>query len=343
MAVTQVSLREDPVGQLLDVLKFLKSSKQQKEIAEKERESRELYYNVMGRQVSLAEKRHEDTKEMQRRLDTAKAAGLEADTTMLQERLRGFKEMTDEEVKSLYMTDAILKSARAQSLALQAEVNQLKTGLAIAEQRRRMQADVESRIGKATELIDDIGLPSETQILYQQELTGILRSKYAAKDPNSFKDAAKLESDLYKSMRVDIAKERERILKLEVDKEKRGEKAKVVDTRSTALLRYGEIPNKTKYEFGSLQEVETAQANFMPSPEVRQVYYNPVGQAWLWPREDFTGRIIPVAYQKAGYKYMTENRAKRLKVHDAWKAAGKTAPTRPEVNISDMTLQEIIK
>jgi hypothetical protein len=181
--------------------------------------------------------------------------------------------------------------------------------------RNNVMAQEQIRKGIDTEIdaVYNSGASADDKLLLGGELKTTLTAMAQGKfDPNTMRTPGDIRMDL----RDSIAKERERQLSEQVDKEKRAASTKATGTRETASLRY-EL-DEGAYEFGSLQEVKTARANLQRPPEVRSVYYD--GRGWgVATMKDKTGMKVPSGkFQVAGYKLMTRKRATELDLQDEW-------------------------
>lgn len=216
---------------------------------------------------------------------------------------------------------------------LRSQVDALRTHISVSDAMNRQRAailkDIDSEIGAIYGTKD---LPADMKILFGKEMKDTLSSIASGEfDPNTMRDP----TEIRMNMAEEMSKERDRVLELELGKEKREEEAKARGFREKEALSY-EV-TKEKYEYGSLLETETARENLQRAPEVRYVYYDPAGWG-VRERKGPTGLRIPPAYQGAGYKLMTEKRAKELDVHDEWLAAGDKA-----IDLGKTSVQDLLK
>ena len=205
-----------------------------------------------------------------------------------------------------------LRSASAEANAARQETQLLRTHIATIDATRR---SIESEINA---IYSADNLPSDLKIGFGREMKESLTALSVDRfDPSTMRPPVDIRID----MREAIETERARVLEEQIGKEERTFEARAEAARETASLKY-EI-DKNNYEFGSLQEVETARENRQAPPEVRQVYYDAPGTGLAWARKDKSGKRVPKGpYQKGGYKWMTESRAEELGMHAEWLAAG---------------------
>ncbi len=211
---------------------------------------------------------------------------------------------------------------------MSAESNMLRTQMSV-------QKNIRDSIDKGQDAIYSIeNLPADLKLMYGREmkntLTGIAIGKF---DPNTMRTPVQIQE----SIREGIEKERDRLLSVKVEGEQRVAETKAKGARESTAAQFE--TDKEEFEFGSLQEVETARMNLQATPEVRKVYYDPKGIG-IRTKTDDKGRRIPPAYQKGGYKWMTERRAVELGLQEDWASAGGSSSP---LDLSQSSLQDLLR
>jgi len=309
---------------LLEMMLQLEGAEAQKESLRLRKKQQELY----GRQIAVTERMHsEKILEAQRLFNVATTRGLDTQANIAKQELkflRGLK--SPEDRKRYYMKDVIANELRAMFGASQEQLNlaklqlQQESGLRAQDANIRAQKDA---IRKSHQdeydaiLGPNSGLPPEDAIGFASELKQ-LRNVYGPVDQGAIET-------LYSNVRAVRGKERDRALKAEVAGETRKEDFELEKLRESWSTWPPDDKDKAKYEYGSLEELNSAHEAGVRRPEVRWLYLDPKGRG-LWTVTDKTGIRIPPAYQRESRKRVTEKRALALGIHDEWLAAD--SPTK---------------
>lgn len=272
------------------------------------------YYDILGRDVDIREKKFALTSELDREIKVAQAMGDKSKARILKMQAdyttKLFKEDPDR-FEQLVFSSEILAATRATNRALQ---EQVRVGqLQIQQQRAQMQYQnfVRLSIQDRLRMVDSWDLPPDVRMTTKSELTGLYKAQAAGKAPAEMAEMAEMgirtEAEIFADVRKSAEAWRELQLKEVTAKEKRAE---AEDRREVGYEEaVSRIYKPTKmfadhFEERSWVEYEAGlrRGVIVPVKEIPTPY-----------------KIMdPLTFADERKQYITEKRAKELGIHDVW-------------------------